>query len=379
MVGETPNHGTPGSGMTLTEAVNELRRLQAQITTLNQEKANKENDQDEDQINDSQPLAQALWDARVPENFKTLHMPTFDEKTDPTEHLMAVGTQTAIIGAAEHLKCKLLSGTLKEAALRWYMNLPKNSIENWLDFQRKFIQQFSGSKHIKVTATSLFTTRQNYAETLREYLARFCEATIKVSNPNQEMFVAAFHNGLKAGHFNESLTQKPATSMQEIIKRAECYIKGEESNAEKRSRDAREREPSNKNNKVPDTYPPRRCQQDHRGHDSQRKPYRQQMRRDIDRFPEKEYTPLNRARVYILDEILEAGLTRLPPQRGREFQLGQNTNVWCAYHRCKGHDTEKCFRLRDLIEELIKSGHLRKFLDDTANGKIVVPKTRRDP
>ncbi|WJX84068.1 hypothetical protein P8452_66678 [Trifolium repens] len=214
---------------------------------------------------------------------------------------MAVGTQTAIIGAAEHLKCKLLSGTLKEAALRWYINLPKNSIENWLDFQRKFIQQFSGSKHIKVTATSLFTTRQNYAETLLEYLARFCEATIKVSNPNQEMFVAAFHNGLKAGHFHESLAQKPATSMQEIIKRAECYIKGEER------------------------------------------------------------------------------LTRLPPQRGRELQLGQNMNALCAYHRCKGHDTEKCFRLRDLIEELIKSGHLRKFRDDAANRKIVVPKARRDP
>jgi hypothetical protein len=28
---------------------------------------------------------------------------------------------------------------------------------------------------------------------------------------------------------------------------------------------------------------------------------------------------------------------------------------------------------------LIKSGHLRKFLDDAANGKIVVPKARRDP
>jgi hypothetical protein len=65
---------------------------------------------------------------------------------------MAVGTQTAIIGDADHLKCKLLSGTLKEAALRWYMNLPKHSIENWLDFQRKFTQQFSGSKHIKVAA-----------------------------------------------------------------------------------------------------------------------------------------------------------------------------------------------------------------------------------
>jgi hypothetical protein len=50
-----------------------------------------------------------------------------------------------------------------------------------------------------------------------------------------------------------------------------------------------------------------------------------------------------------------------------------------VYHRCKDHDTEKCFRLRDLIEELIKSGHLRKFLDDAANGKVVVPKTQRNP
>ncbi|MCI01455.1 gag-pol polyprotein [Trifolium medium] len=128
---------------------------------------------------------------------------------------MAVGTQLAIIGAAEHLKCKLLSGTLKEAALRWYMGLPNNSISSYEDFHRKFIHQFAGT--------------------------RFSEATIQVSNPNQEMFVAAFHNGVKAGHFNESLAQKSASSMQEIIKRAECYIKGEESNAEKRTREAKEK------------------------------------------------------------------------------------------------------------------------------------------
>jgi hypothetical protein len=46
---------------------------------------------------------------------KTPHLPTFDGKSDPSEHLMAVGTQTVIIGASDHLKCKLLSGTLKEA------------------------------------------------------------------------------------------------------------------------------------------------------------------------------------------------------------------------------------------------------------------------
>ncbi|MCI71381.1 hypothetical protein A2U01_0092644, partial [Trifolium medium] len=69
-----------------------------------------------DEVVTTQPLAQALWDAPVPDNFKIPNLPTFEGKTNPLEHLMAVGTQLAIIGAAEYLKCKLLSGTLKDAA-----------------------------------------------------------------------------------------------------------------------------------------------------------------------------------------------------------------------------------------------------------------------
>jgi mRNA-degrading endonuclease YafQ of YafQ-DinJ toxin-antitoxin module len=136
----------------------------------------------------------------------------------------------------------------------------------------------------------------------------------------------------------------------------------------------------NKGIKTPNFYPQRRRQSPHhRGQESQRKPYHQQFRRDVERFPQREYTPLNRARVYILDEILETGLNQLPPHKGKDHTLRGNLNAWCAYHRCKGHDTEKCFRLIDLIEELIKSGHLRKFLDDAANGKVVVLKNQRNP
>ncbi|MCH90725.1 gag-pol polyprotein, partial [Trifolium medium] len=222
------------------------------------------------------------------------------------EHLMAVGTQTSIIGAKEHLKCKLLSGTFKDAALRWYMTLPRNSITGYADFHKKIIHQFAGSKHVQVTATTLFVIRQGHNENLQEYLARFSEATIKVSNPNQEMFVAAFHNGLTAGQFNESLVQKPATTMQEIMKWAKCYIKGEESNAEKRSRDSK---------------------------------------------TEEEYSRLNDTKVHVLDEILNAGLARLPPAPDRHV------------------------RLKDLIEKLISSGHLRKILEKAAQGSL----NRRTP
>ncbi|MCI49506.1 hypothetical protein A2U01_0070750, partial [Trifolium medium] len=71
------------------------------------------------------------------------------------------------------------------------------------------------------------------------------------------MFVAAFQNGLKAGQFNESLAQKPAESMQEVMKRADCYIRGEESNAEKRSSDVKERGLDSKDGKGSERGPRR--------------------------------------------------------------------------------------------------------------------------
>ncbi|CAJ2644717.1 unnamed protein product [Trifolium pratense] len=343
MAGEHGNNDN-SSVNTLQAAVVEIRRLQTQIAAIEAERTHEKEkakmiseEEEGESIMDVQPLAQHLWDTQITEAIKVPHLPTFDGKTDPREHLVAIGTQTAIINAPEHLKCKLLAGTFKDVALRWYMNLPRNSIESYADFHKKFVHQFAGSKHVKVTSTSLFSIRQNHGESLRSFLARFSEATIK-----------------------------------EINKRAECYIKGEESNAEKRQRDVKEREYMGRATKAPEH--PRPKKGNHQGDPWQRhhgKPYRQPSRREFRNHPANEdFTPLNASKVYVLNEILASGLANLPPKR-------TNDNAWCAYHRCRGHSTEKCFRLRDLIEELIKSGHLRRFIDDAAQGRVVVPKIPR--
>ncbi|MCH82063.1 gag-pol polyprotein [Trifolium medium] len=214
-----------------------------------------------------------------------------------------VGTQTAIIGASEPLKCKLLSGIFKDAALRWYMNLPNYSITGYMDFHRKLIHQFQGSKHMKVTVVSLFSIRQENAESLREFLARLSEDTIKVENPNQEMFMATFQNGLKAGHFNESLAQKPAVSMEEIMKRAECYM---ESNAEKRSRDAKEKGHESKEARTPERHRGRCCDRNSRLYMSPKA-----LRDERHGRTYETYTPLNTRRVHVLQHILQTVGTRL--------------------------------------------------------------------
>ncbi|MCI42278.1 hypothetical protein A2U01_0063515, partial [Trifolium medium] len=80
-------------------------------------------------------------------------------------------------------------------------------------------------------------------------------------------------------------------------------------------------------------------------------------------------------KVHVLDEILSAGLARLPPVPDLHVRLGPNSDEWCHYHGCKGHDTKKCYRLKELIERLISSGHLHKFLEKAAQGSL----NRRTP
>lgn len=58
------------------------------------------------------------------------------------------------------------------------------------------------------------------------------------------MFVGMFQNGLKTGHFSESLAQKSASSLEEVVTKVECYIKGEEKNIKRKVHDSEERIPN---------------------------------------------------------------------------------------------------------------------------------------
>lgn len=81
----------------------------------------------------------------------------------------------------------------------WYMSLPRFSVVRYQDLTKKMVQHFLESKHRKVSIIGLFNIQQGYSEYLREYLARFNEETIKVSHPNQDMFVGWFNTASKSG------------------------------------------------------------------------------------------------------------------------------------------------------------------------------------
>ncbi|XP_075638377.1 uncharacterized protein LOC142610453 [Castanea sativa] len=47
----------------------------------------------------------------------------------------------------------------------------------------------------------------------------------------------------------------------------------------------------------------------------------------------------------------------------------RNHNLYCTYHKDKGHTTEQCRVLKEHLEELVKAGHLKEFVVVTRNQK----------
>lgn len=222
MSGSSPSRSDPPPSPDITQLLAVVEALRQQNEVLQdsiqvlQTQSLQDGDTEEDPL-DSQPLSEAIWNDQVPENFKPPSLVPFNGKTDQQEHIIAINNQMLVVGAFDSLKCKIMARTFKEGALRWCMIPSQFLIISYQVLTKKMVQYFSASKHRKVSTTSLFSIRQKHAESLREYMVRFNKETIKVSYPNQEMLVGAFQHDLKSEQFNESLAQKPAPNMDEVI------------------------------------------------------------------------------------------------------------------------------------------------------------------
>lgn len=100
-----------------------------------------------------------MWDAPYSNNFKSTPLVIFDRDSNPYKYVTTFNTRMVIIGTRVSLECEVLSRTLEESHLAWYMNLSRLSITTYHDLSKKLIDQLSSSKHYKVSTISLFNIR----------------------------------------------------------------------------------------------------------------------------------------------------------------------------------------------------------------------------
>ncbi|RDY04872.1 hypothetical protein CR513_11351, partial [Mucuna pruriens] len=125
-----------------------------------------------------QPFYEEIDEARIPPHFREILVDPFDGTQDPHAHLQAFQTQMYISGGDDKLSCKLFPGTLRG---------------------------FAANKPKRLEVADLFDIRQIGGESLKSYMARFNDATVRVDDPDQKFFVKAFQKGLRVGPFSDAL------------------------------------------------------------------------------------------------------------------------------------------------------------------------------
>ncbi|XP_012828845.1 PREDICTED: uncharacterized protein LOC105950072 [Erythranthe guttata] len=106
--------------------------------------------------------------------------------------------------------------------------LPTGSIDTFARLSTRFTSQFAINKQYAKTPTHLFSVVQRDNETLRNYIKHFVEAVHEVPSVGQDMLSGIMQQNLKPGRFKESIAGRPPDNLEELLNRAEKYVRIEE-------------------------------------------------------------------------------------------------------------------------------------------------------
>ncbi|KAL2930840.1 Glutamate--tRNA ligase [Bienertia sinuspersici] len=229
---------------------------------------------------------------QLPETFSTSDLPKFKPTDDPRFHLKGFRATMSIKGIDPILYPKIFPLSLDPVCQKWY----------------------KGNAQVTTSLRELEILRQKEKEGFTTYLARWKEtaAQLITTHPEKEMdSIPSIRFTILGFEIENDLLKK-----------------------------------SNKNddeNGVPSSYV------------SAIETNQQRSKRK-----RRQYTPLGMSQEQAFDYLTTEGVLEpigptpdpMPHRRTKWW----NANKYCRYHRGNGHSTEKCFKLKDRIQDLIDSG-----------------------
>ncbi|GMN22648.1 hypothetical protein TIFTF001_040308 [Ficus carica] len=92
------------------------------------------------------PLTKRITNSITPK-FSNISFPRFDGMSDPHDHLLqykhVVQSTNIPTDMLDDMMCKLFAQSLKGVALRWFCNLPPESIDSFDELSLEFMQSYS--------------------------------------------------------------------------------------------------------------------------------------------------------------------------------------------------------------------------------------------
>ncbi|KAL0378823.1 UNVERIFIED_CONTAM: hypothetical protein Sradi_3187800 [Sesamum radiatum] len=174
------------------------------------------------------PFATEILAEAIQPGIKIPNISEYDGTKDPLDHLDRFLAKADLLDLSDATYCKIFRTTLAGKAMVWFNQLPIGTIESFEQLSQCFLHHFAINKRYPKTASYLFTMIQREHDSLREYMQKFSEAVLEVPHVNPELLASIMQQNLRRGRFRESIAGKPPTSLDELLVRAEKYIRIEE-------------------------------------------------------------------------------------------------------------------------------------------------------
>lgn len=173
-----------------------------------------------------------------------------------------------------------------------------------------------------------------------------------------EMIYGALQHDLTNVDFKKALHIKPLKSVDNLMTRAERYIKAEEKMILVKEPSQTESTPSRQREEIFS-----RSEKKSRQDRSPPKADRHSSRNNRKTLRFGDFTKLNSSRIEVMLYAKNASHLCVSFSTRKPFKR-QDSKKYCRHHNDNGHDMEDCYQLKNDIEELINKGHFRKYVGD---------------
>ncbi|GJY10145.1 reverse transcriptase domain-containing protein [Tanacetum coccineum] len=269
------------------------------------------------------------------------HIKTYDGSEDPEDHLKIFQAAAKIERWTMPTWYHMFNSTLTGNVRVWFDDLPAESIDNYDDLKKAFLENYLQKKYIK-DPIELHNIKQRDGESTEDFVRRYKLESRDVKGAPECMRISGFVHGITNPELIKRLHDKIPKTVDEMMRVATSFLRGEvaASNHERKS------------------FPPWKQQEGTQRQNFKKGGFRNQQRseRKQDRFTLLTKTP---------KEIfaLEKGKFKAPPPMTTLVEK-RNHIKFCEFHGEVGHNIDECMHLKKQIEEMLKAGKLSHLIKE---------------
>jgi hypothetical protein len=303
----------------------------------------------------SSPFSKEIEKAKMPERYPVPRFEIYNGRTDPVTHIGHYHQSMALSRNNDPLMCRLFPSSLGEVAMRWFNQLGVRTIYSWDQLAEAFVARFITNSRKRKEMGALLTMKLEDNETLKDYSTRFWETYNDIESCGEEVAITTFKMGLPTDSgLRQSLVKHPPGNLGKLMYKIDQFVRIEE-DGRKAPTGQTVAQP-----KVTIAKPAARAGITSKNLSAPKNFVAPTFRAFETVFKEPIYK--------VMEKIKREPFFVWPPKMVGNPAL-KDGNLYCSYHRERGHMTENCHLLKVHLEKLASAGHLDQYINRDLSSK----------